>query len=309
MNVGRNTVKEPVKISKEYKVNQFKKGVFISAFASVPVALLITFSYIPLCNMFYYSFTSWDGLAKTKKLIGFSNYITIFSNPEYFMVFKTSLYYLVGAFIQMAIALYFATLLTNKVKGGNFFKGILFFPNLINGVAIGMVFLCFFQVGGTLDMVLKALGLQDWIHKWLGDRSINNMTLAATSIWRYMGFNMVIFVGAIQSISSEIYEAAELDGANRWQQFRYIIMPSIKRIIQLNLLLAINGALAVFEIPYIMTDGNNGTATFVIQTIDTAFKYKKVGLASAMGMVLFIIVILVAIIQTLFLNDKREERL
>lgn len=110
-----------------------------------------------------------------------------------------------------------------------------------------------------------------------------------------MGNNLIIFIGAIQSISDEVYEAAELDGANRLQQFKYIILPSIKRIVQLNLLLAINGALAVFEIPYVMLQGANGSKTFVIQTIETAFQFKKVGLASAMGIVLLIIVIIMGV--------------
>ena len=121
-----------------------------------------------------------------------------------------------------------------------------------------------------------------------------------------MGFNMLIFIGAIQSIPDEIYEAAALDGANRWQQFRYIILPSIRRIVELNLLLAINGALSVFDIPYIMTGGGNGSTTFVIQTVNTAFKYNKVGMASAMAIVLLIIVLIITGIQRRYLNDKES---
>ena len=132
--------------------------------------------------------------------------------------------------------------------------------------------------GGTLDTVLKAIGLGDQIRLWLGDRSINNISLAFTSVWRYTGFNFLVFLGAIQSINPEVYEAAEIDGANRWNQFRYIIIPSIRNIVFLNIILGVSGSLSVFDIPYIMTGGSNETSTFVIQTIDTAFKYNKVGL-------------------------------
>lgn len=117
-----------------------------------------------------------------------------------------------------------------------------------------------------------------------------------------MGFNFIIFLGAISSIGKDIYEAADIDGANRWHQFRHIILPSIKRILQLNLILAISGAISAFDIPYIMTGGSNGSNTFVIQTVDVAFKYSKLGLASAMAVVLLIIVILVTLLQRVLIK-------
>lgn len=135
---------------------------------------------------------------------------------------------------------------------------------------------------------------------------LNNISLAFTSIWRYTGFNFLVFLGAIQSINPEVYEAAEIDGANRWDEFRYIIMPSIRNIIFLNIILGVSGSLSVFDIPYIMTGGSNGTTTFVIQTIDTAFKYNKVGLASAMAIILLIIVIVVSLVQRLATQERKK---
>ena len=115
----------------------------------------------------------------------------------------------------------------------------------------------------------------------------------------------MVFLGAIQSINPEVYEAAEIDGANRWDQFRYIIVPSIRNIIFLNIILGVSGSLSVFDIPYIMTGGSNGTTTFVIQTIDTAFKYNKVGLASAMAIILLVIVIVVSLVQKMATNERK----
>ena len=214
------------------------------------------------------------------------------------------MYYFFATFLQLGVALLFATILSFKVKFANFWKGILFFPYLLNGVAIGFIFLYFFKGDGTLDPVLSALGLESQIRLWLGDRSINNISLAFTSLWRYTGFNFLIFLGAIQSVNPEVYEAAEIDGANRWDEFRYIIVPSIRKIIFLNLILGISGSLSVFDIPYIMTGGSNGTMPFVIQTIDTAFKYNKVGLASAMAVILLVIVLVVTLIQRKFISEK-----
>jgi multiple sugar transport system permease protein len=187
------------------------------------------------------------------------------------------------------------------------FKGILFFPYLINGVAIGMIFLYFFQPGGTLDETLRVLGLQGLTQQWLGDPDVINVSLAGTSVWRYLGLNFVLFLGAIQSIPGELYEAAEIDGANRWQQFRHLILPGIRPVVGLSFILAISGSLAVFEIPFIMTGGANGSETFVIQTVNMAFKFHKFGLASAMAVVLLLIVLLITWIQRRIVPEEKVQ--
>ena len=285
---------------------RLQRKFIIVAFTIIPVALLLLFSYYPLVKMFQYSLTDWDGFSPTSHFVGLQNYKTVFTNPTYFTVFKVSIYYFIGTFFQLGIALLFATMLSFKVKFANFWKGVLFFPYLLNGVAIGFIFLYFFKANGTLDTVMKFFGLGSQIKLWLGDRSINNISLAFTSIWRYTGFNFLIFLGAIQSIDPEIYEAAEMDGANRWDQFKYIIAPAIKQIIFLNIILGVSCALSVFDIPYIMTGGSNGTTTFVIQTIDSAFKYNKLGLASAMAIILLVIVLVVTGIQRWITREKKE---
>jgi multiple sugar transport system permease protein len=272
-------------------------------FLIVPLALLITFTYIPVSNMIWYSFTSWDGLDQDKPWVGFANYLQVFTRPEFWGVFAVSLYYIAASFLQMALALYFATVLSFQTRFRNVFKGIIFFPYLINTVAISFVFLYLFQPGGTIDTVLGVVGLGSLSHQWLGDPSIVNFSLAGTSLWRFLGLNFVLFLGAIQSVNSDLYEAADLDGASRWQQFRYIIAPSIKRIISLSFILAISGSLAAFEIPFIMTGGANGTTTFVIKTYQEAFTYSKVGLASALAVVLLLVVLLVTWVQRKLLPD------
>jgi ABC-type sugar transport system permease subunit len=284
-----------------------QKIIIIIVFLIVPLAMLFTFSFLPLVRMLMYSFTDWNGLSRNIESVGWKNYSKVFSDPDYFSVFKVSLYYFGASFVQIALALYFSTILSFKLTGRNFFRGALFFPYLINGVAIGFIFKIFFRGDGTLDYFLTTLGLENWIQKWIANSKIINFSLAATSVWRYMGFNFIIFLGTIQSVPNELYEAAEIDGANRWHQFRYIIWPSIRRIIGLNLLLAINGSISVFEIPYIMTFGANGSTTYVIQTINTAFERNNFGLASAMGIILLGIVIIVALAQRLLFKDQEVE--
>jgi multiple sugar transport system permease protein len=281
-------------------------GVTPWLFLIAPLALLITFTYAPIVNMLAYSFTDWDGVSPVLRYTGAENYKEVFTRPDLFEVFWVSGYYLAASAVQIVLALYFATVLSFNVRFRNFFKGVLFFPYLINGVAIGFVFLYFFQDGGTLDSVLSLVGVHT-DHAWLGTPASANTSLAGVSVWRYLGLNFVLFLGAIQSIPGELYEAAELDGAGRWHQFRYIIAPGIKPVLTLTVILSISGSLSVFEIPYIMTGGATGTETFVIQTVNLAFRFNKTGLASAAAVVLLLIILLVTWVQRRLVPDDKVD--
>ncbi|WP_405868420.1 carbohydrate ABC transporter permease [Streptomyces sp. NBC_00005] len=275
-------------------------------FLLAPLALLITFTYAPIANMVAYSFTDWDGVSPELHYTGAQNYSELFTRPELFEVFWVSGYYLAASVVQIVAALYFATVLSFNVRFRNFFKGVLFFPYLINGVAIGFVFLYFFQDGGTLDSVLSLVGHHS-DHAWLGTPVSANVSLAGVSVWRYMGLNFVLFLGAIQSIPGELYEAAELDGAGRWQQFRHIIAPGIRPVLALTVILSISGSLSAFEVPYIMTGGATGTETFVIQTVKLAFQFNKTGLASAAAVVLLLIILAVTWLQRRLVPDDKVD--
>ncbi|QIJ65283.1 sugar ABC transporter permease [Streptomyces sp. JB150] len=285
---------------------RLRRGVTPWLFLLAPLALLVTFTYAPIVNMVAYSFTDWDGVSPELRFTGPGNYTEIFTREDLFQVFFVSGYYLAASAVQIVAALYFATVLSFNVRFRNFFKGVLFFPYLINGVAIGFVFLYFFQDGGTLDSVLGLFGA-DPDHAWLGDPVSANTSLAGVSVWRYLGLNFVLFLGAIQSIPGELYEAAELDGANRWQQFRHIIAPGIKPVLTLTVILSVSGSLSAFEIPYIMTGGATGTETFVIQTVKLAFQFNKTGLASAAAVVLLLIILLVTWVQRRLVPDERVD--
>jgi multiple sugar transport system permease protein len=275
-------------------------------FLLAPLALLITFTYAPIANMVAYSFTDWDGVSPELRYTGAENYAEIFTREDLFQVFFVSGYYLAASVIQIVAALYFATILNFNLRFRNFFKGVLFFPSLVNGVAIGFVFLYFFQDGGTLDTVLGFFG-HHTDRAWLGTPVSANTSLAGVSVWRHLGMNFVLFLGAIQSVPGELYEASELDGANRWHQFRHIILPGIKPVLTLTVILSVSGSLSAFEIPYIMTGGATGTETFVIQTVKLAFQFNKTGLASAAAVVLLLIILAVTWVQRRLVPDDRVD--
>lgn len=285
-----------------------QKIILVAAFLFVPLFLLVVFTYLPVVNIIWYSLNDWNGLSPME-FCWFDNYIEIFSDPEYFLVLFNSIYYLAGSVVQMALGLFFAVLLSFRVRFKGFFKGTMFFPYLINGVAVGLIFVFFFRTDGTLNLILQNLFGVTEAQNFLENAPMNNVLLAGVSVWRYMGFNLVMFIGAIQSVSPELYEAAEMDGAGKLRIFFSIIFPMIKSIIALNLILAVKGAVSVFEVPYIMTKGSFETSTFVIRTIELGIKNprRQIGLASALSMVLFLIIMAVTAIQKLLFKEKSED--
>ncbi|MFA5447030.1 MAG: sugar ABC transporter permease [Sphaerochaeta sp.] len=290
-----------------------QKWLVVITFSLAPMLLLVTFTYLPFLKMIQFSFYKMRYIGP-RTFIGLKNYRDVFTRTDTIAALLNSFYYMGAGVIQLSLSLYFATVLSFKVRGGNFFKATLFFPFLVCGIAMGFIFRYFYTRGMVLDSVLGLIGFDKGsLPFWLRERSINNYSIAATSIWRYMGQSMVLFIGAIQSISPEFYEAAEIDGANRFQQFVHIILPMLKPIITLNVLLMVKGSFSAFEGPYVITNGMNGTATFVVMMHQLAHEAGKVGLASAMAIVLLVIILLGTLAQKvlyrLIVGEKREAML
>lgn len=295
------TSRQPFNFIKWAKSRKGQQALIIIGFSIIPLILLFTFTYYPFAEMANFSFYDRN-YTKVRGFVGLKNYIDVFNRPDIFKSLWLSLYYMGGAVVQLALALYLATIFCFGIRGGNFFKGCMFFPYLINGIAIGFIFKFFYTRGFVLDTVLQWIGfdLED-LPFWLKDTSINNVSLVASSVWKYFGQNMVLFVGAMMSVDASLYEAADLDGANKWQQFKYIMLPSIKTIVMLNLIMAITGSLSAFEPPFvIMSGGGNGTATYFVKMHEVAHTSQKLGLASAMAIVLLLIIFAATILQKLF---------
>ena len=257
----------------------WQKVLVIVLFAIVPLFLLMLFTYVPFAKMIQFSFHNMS-YTKDKGFVGLDNYLRIFTKEEYIGAMLLSLYYMAGAVVQLALALFFASILSlEKIRGAGVFKAAMFFPFLVNGIAIGYIFKFFFTRGFVLDSVLQAIGFPlDSLPYWLRDQSINNWSLDPT-----------------------LYEAATIDGANRWQQFKAIILPGIKTVFMLNLILSITGSLSAFEPAYVVGSmGANGTATFFIKIHQMAHVTGKVGQACAMAMVLMALILIFTAGQRLF---------
>ncbi|MDO4340079.1 MAG: sugar ABC transporter permease [Eubacteriales bacterium] len=282
------------------KGREGQKWLVIVTFMFVPLLLLFVFTYLPFMKMVQFSFYNMKYIGP-KTFVGLKNYIDVFKRDDCFKSLIVSVYYMGGAVVQLALALFFASLMVFKVKGSSFFKGAMFFPYLICGIAVGFIFKFFYARGFVLDSILQLFGMNiEDIPMWLQDKKINNISLAATSVWRYTGQNMILFLGAMMSVDADLYEAASLDGANKWHQFRYIILPSIKSIVVLNLILSISGSLSAFEPPYVITNGTMGTGTYFVIMNRIAHENQKVGLACAMAIVLLAIIVVCTVAQKLF---------
>lgn len=277
-----------------------EKWLVIVVFMFVPLLLLLVFTYVPFFKMVEFSLYKMKYIGP-RTFVGLKNYADVFSRGECFQSLFVSVYYMAGAIIQLGLALFLATMLVFKTKGSGIFKGAMFFPYLICGIAIGFIFKFFYARGFVLDSFLQMLGIKlENIPLWLEEENINNISLAATSVWRYTGQNMILFLGAMMSVDTDLYEASDLDGANKWHQFRYIILPSIKSIVVLNLILSISGSLSAFEPPYVITNGAWGTGTYFVIMNRLAHENQKVGLACAMAIVLLAIIVACTVAQNLF---------
>ena len=277
---------------------KLQRKIILAGFLAIPMLLFAMFLVYPAFNLVTMSFTNWDGLLRTYDFIGFDNYTEVFTSENVWISLRNNGIYAINGIVQNILALLFALILVSKIKGRNFFRVIIFTPFIINSAAVSYMFSYLYDFDKSpINVVLNSLGLEPL--KFISDVNLVNFSLAAISLWRYIGFTMVIYIAALESIPHEMYESSMLDGANSWQTLRYITIPNIIRIIELNLFLCISGALNAFVEPLLITNGGPGYAssTFLVYIINTAFQFNNFSLAAAMSVVLIIIVLVVTGIQ------------
>ncbi len=277
-----------------------KRKQFIVVSLVIPLLLLVGFVVVPALDLLRMSFTNWDGYSPDSDFIGLRNYIAMFQNKDLWLSLKNNAVYFFVHLCMIPVELAFAVLLTGKLRAAKFYKTMVFMPYIINGVAIAYAFSYFFSpVNGAFDAILSGLHLESWIRSWLSDPKIVNFVLAFVSLWRFSGYHVILFMAALQSIPSDIAEAARVDGANAWHLFKYIQVPAIMLMVDFVLFDNIRGALQVFDIPFVMTSGGPGYAssTFTLYTIKTAFSFSNFGLASTMAVAIMVMIVVIYIVQ------------
>lgn len=280
-------------------------------FATIPALILFSiFTYIPLIMTLGYSVTDWNGYSKEFNFVGLENFIKVFQDTEVLQTFGNTLYFTVlVVVIGLALQLMLAVFLFEKLKGRNFLRAVLYAPCIISPVIVSLTWVNFFQYAGIINEVLAKIGLSGLQMDWLGDVNVVKNVLIFINSWQWAGYGMIIFMTGLSSISPDVYEAGMLDGASGFKKFRYITLPLLMPSVTVNVFISITGALRLFDLPFVMTGGGPiGASKTISMTIyDNAFLYERFGYSSAIGVIFFIIIAAVTVMQLKITRSKEVE--
>lgn len=263
---------------------------------------------IPFLGAFYVSLHDWAPLAQTHPFVGLQNYVQLLQDEVFWLSLKNTVFYAAMLLLfDVPIALGLALLLNMKLKGTRFYSGAIFLPVVTSWVVVSLIWTWIYSpTGGILNLLLAELGLPTY--DWLGNRALAMPAIAAMSIWKHVGFNMVIFLAGLGGIPDHYYEAAIIDGANRWQRFRYITLPLLKPTAFFVIVVTMIFSFRVYTQVYVMTNGGpvHSTYTIMFYFWDQGFKQFNYGYASAMAVVLLIIVFALSVLQQKTWGDDVE---
>lgn len=264
------------------------------------------FVFIPVCFSFILSVMKWDGSQIPMEFVGLQNFAQIFGD-RYFRgaLSHTVVYALMTVVPTLVLSMLLAVLLNTKIKGIAFYRTAFFFPYIASIVAVGAVWNMLFQPDfGPINEFLKFIGISN-PPRWVVSTDWAMVAVAIVTIWKYMGYYMIVYLAALQGISSSLYEAASIDGANGWQKLRYITIPMLTPTTFFVLIMLTIQCFKVFDMVYVMTGGGpgNATQTLVNYIYDKAFVNWQFGPASAGAIILFAVVLVITLIQ--FQGEKK----
>ena len=253
------------------------------------------FVLVPLVMSFYYSFLRWDGIGEAR-FHGLNNYLTVLTDPRLLQIIGNA-FQLVAYFtiIPVGLGLLVASVIRGHMAGpfGTVTRTILFLPQVIPLVAAGIAWSWMFASTGVVNQGLRAIGMSAWARGWLGDFVWALPAVGIIGAWVLLGLCTMLLVTGITRIDPSLYEAARIDGASSWQEFRYITLPGLRQEIAVCVTLTVISALASFDVVYIATQGGPGINTTVpgLEIYRLAFAHRQVGLASALAIVLMVLVL------------------
>nr|WP_309050317.1 sugar ABC transporter permease [Streptomyces sp.] len=257
------------------------------------MVLFLVFVLAPIVVAVYTGFFKWGGIGPLDDFVGFANYTKLFGDPVFLGDLGRGLYLIVLSItVQLPFALFTAVLLNQRLRGRAVYRMLFFAPYILSEVVTAVLFTMIFLPGtGMADHLVGLVGLEGLQGKWLADPSTVMPTLFVVMIWKYFGFHMMLFLAGLQSIPSEILEAAAIDGAGAWQRFRHVTLPLLGPTIRISVFLSIIGSIQLFDLVWVMTAGgpNHSSETMAIAMFQFGFKRYQVGYASAISVVLFMI--------------------
>jgi multiple sugar transport system permease protein len=280
-----------------------------SLMVSPAVLLLIVFFFIPVGLCFALAFTNARLISpEPARIIGFENFTRLFGDPLFWKSLRNTFYFAVVVVpLQAGFALLLALLINAKIRGVNFFRTMYFVPVVTSIVVVSILWKFMYQPDGLVNNMLQTLSFNvvqgtDWL---------NNPTAAMPaimfmSIWQAVGFHMVIWLSGLQTIPGELYEAAELDGAGKWQQFRYVTWPGLKATRTFILVTITIAALSLFAQINVMTQGGplDATSTVVFQAVRVGYGQQETAYASTISLVFFVLVLTVSLVQRYLTRER-----
>ncbi|MBE2192967.1 MAG: sugar ABC transporter permease [Anaerolinea sp.] len=285
--------------------SQFTKLAIAYSFILPNLIGFLIFTLIPMVFSLILAFMNWDG-ANQISWAGLENFSQMLRDETFrISLGNTIAFVALNVPLTMAASLGLALLLNQPLRGRNFFRTTFFFPYVASLVAVAVVWnMLFFPSAGPVNSVLSMLGVQN-PPRWSASVDWAMLTVVMASVWRGMGYYMIIYLAALQNIPTILYEAAAVDGADTWQKFRYITLPMLTPATFFISVMLTIASFKVFDLVMVMTGGGPGRATnvLVIHIFNTAFKEFRFGYASSIAMVLFVMVIGITVIQ--FYMERR----
>ncbi|MGQ9631312.1 MAG: carbohydrate ABC transporter permease [bacterium] len=263
------------------------------------IVFFVLMVYYPIGWSFWLAFNKYDLFSRVAKFVGLANFAKLIMDPMFINSFVNTAYFTVSSvFLDVVLSLVLAVALERVTRLSGLYKFVYFIPVVSPMVVVSVLWLWLYEPQiGLLNHIISFFGIGK--QKWLLDPRLAMPSLIAMSVWKGLGFNMIIFVAGLKGISSQYYEAARVDGANGWQMFWFITLPLLSPVTTFVTVTSTIGAFQVFTQIYIMTRGGpvQSTTTVVYHIYENAFRYFKMGYASSMAVVLFLVILIFTAIQ------------
>lgn len=276
----------------------------------LPAFLLYgTFVMVPTFSSIYLSFTSWDGISDNIRYIGLENFKEIWNSPRVHNALKNTVIVAVALVLLENIVALILALLVDQVRWfKNLFRSIFYFPVLMSGIIMGFIWMIILNYNfGVINQLLDMIGLSALKMDWLGNPDYALLSIILSTVWKASGYYMIIYLAGLQGIPQDLLEAASIDGAGKWKQFRHITFPLLAGATTVCVMLSMINSLKLFDQIAVMTNGGPGfateTLTYIIYRV--AFGEGRQGFGTALAIVLFILILIISLFQIRVLR-KRE---
>jgi raffinose/stachyose/melibiose transport system permease protein len=304
----RITTQEPMRFKPVFARRKRNRYISTIVLFLLPCAILyMTLVLFPVVQAAYYSVWNWNGLGPLTDFVSLRNFAVALHTSTFLTAFAHNvIILLLSLFLQLPLSLGLALIIGKTLPGRTVFRMIFFMPYILSDVVAGVIWTFIYQPNGLMSIIWQHLfpGMQSPL--WLADTRIVLYAIFVTMTWKYLGLSLVLYSAAIQNIPDELIEAARIDGASRQQVVRYISIPLLSSTIRLTILLSALGSLQYFDLIWVMTNGGpvHATETMATYLFKSAFESFEMGYGSAVGMLMFLICFVFALLYQRFVMNR-----